>query len=100
MHFIPGDLKHRSHFGGVLASPRPLIAVPIVSIDLLRLCSGGNGGSGDGHDGGDGGEPLVVLKLVFEIAPCRIGVRNHLLGQSSPWGLKNYPPPLTRGSGP
>lgn len=84
----------------MLASPRPLIVVPIVSIDLLRLCSGGNGGSGDGHDGGDGGELLVVLKLVFEIAPCRTGVRNHLLGQSNSSGLKNYSPPLTRGSGP
>jgi hypothetical protein len=100
VHFIPEDLKHHSHSGGVLASPRPLIVVPIVSIGLLRLCSDGNGESDDGHDDGDGGEQLVVLKLVFEIAPCRIEVENHLLGQSNPSGLKNYPPPLTRGSGP
>jgi hypothetical protein len=100
VHFIPVDLKHRSHSGGVLASPRPLIVVPIASIDLLRLCSDGNDESDDGRDGGDGDEPLVVLKLVFEIAPCRIGVRNHLLGQSNSLGLKNYPPPLTKGSDP
>jgi hypothetical protein len=100
VHFIPGDLKYYSHFGGVLASPRPLIVVPVVSIDLLRLCSDGNGESDDGHGDGDGGEPLVVLKLVFEIDPCRIEVRNRLLGQSNSSGLKNYPLPLTRGSGP